>query len=216
MKGRRIGREAGFLAGMSGGNAAKLARAGGAVGIAAAVVVGTAEAFVKARAAVANWTEAAMESARRLSHVSGSMAAVMAQRDVQDMMRDVKRGEATGGTAQKLMQAEARRKDEEVKIQIAMDNLRNEVLTLANNLFTTFLKPIATGVEFIAKTLGLDSEEPEAVGLGGLADDAIKAGKAIEASGKKLMDIAAEAAAKFGTGVAGPVGGVAFKVGPLP
>lgn len=187
------------------------------IGMGAVAVITVAQAFNEARKAVVKWTDEAMKTAQQLSKVSGSMAAVMAQRDVQQLVRDVKRGEATAGSAETLMRAESRRKEEELKINIAVDNLKNTVLAIGNDIITVALKPlarIAESVDTIAKRFKIWGDKPEASGLGGLMGIAAAEDAKIVAAGNKMMELA-----KSGLkGAVGPAGAAppGALPGPLP
>lgn len=178
----------------------KIAGKAGAVG---AVVVGVVTAFEEARKAIRKWTDEAMATARQLAQLSGSMAVVMAQRDIMEMSRMIRRGEATAGTTQRLVGAESRRKEEELKINIAIDNMKNSLLTVLNDLLASTLKPIATGVAWIAKKFDMPGDV-EASGLGGALPLAMAENDKMNAAGKNLMDIARAAA--MGKGVVAPAG----------
>lgn len=133
--------------GLSAKNRGRMGAVGGAVGGVAGAAVSIVEGFVKARNAVDKWTEGAMETVKKLAAVSGSMAVVASQREVADIFRAQEYGEATAGSAGRLQQAEAGRKDEENKLAVVFDNAKNELLTIANNIFTPLLKAVNTGVE---------------------------------------------------------------------
>lgn len=116
---------------------------GAKVGIAAAGATVVTTAFIAARQAIASWTDAALESARQLSEVSGSMAAVFAVKDMQDMLRDIRVGEATAGTAGVLARSEATRKDAESEVGAALTNVGNLVLAALNELVAVPLQVLA-------------------------------------------------------------------------
>lgn len=138
---------------------------GAKVGIAAAGVTVVTTAFIAARQAVASWTDAALESARRLSEVSGSMAAVFAVKDMQDMLRDIRQGEGTAGTAGVLARSEAARKDAELEVVMALNNMGNLILAAMNDLIAVPLRvlsavaePINDGVQWLARRFGRGDE----------------------------------------------------------
>ena len=66
--------------------------------VAAGMTVALAVGFKDATQAVMKWTDEAFASARKLAEVSGSMAYVVANRDIQQMFRDMGRGEATSAS----------------------------------------------------------------------------------------------------------------------
>lgn len=193
----RLGDKAGQRLGQVG------AVAGGAVGAA----VDVAAAFIKVRDAVAQMTDAAMETAKRLSSMSGGMAAVVAMREVDQMMRDMKRGDATSDSARRLQIAESQRKDEENKIQIAIDNLTNEVLIIGNGVMTKILKGLNEGVDGVATLVkwftGIDirgATDPGVLTADTLAADARRGLAAAEVRGRDLMEMARREA-RDGAGV---------------
>ena len=176
---------------------------GQAVGTGAAAVTTLVSGFLKARDAVDKWTEGAMASAAKLKEVSGSMAAVMAERDIQQMMRDVKRGEATAGSANELMSAESKRKTEENRIGIVVDNASNKVLAVLNDIATLLLRPIADIAERLARFIP-DSKTVEPGGWAGAMPDVMAQSRAVDRAGLDLM-AQARAAAAAGMAV-GPAG----------
>ncbi len=215
--GRQIGAGVGRSLGLEAAGVARLAALGAAAGAAtagvsiaiaavAAVVVG----FIKARDAVDKWTDQALATARRLSEWSGSMTVVMAERDIMQMMRDVKRGEATAGSARGLVHAEAGRKEEENRIATVIDNATNQILTVLNDVIGGILRPVADTLELVDEAVRKWLGKPREVGAGGLAatlDDVAAAARRGDAAARDLMAIAREAAiAAGGPGVAAPDG----------
>lgn len=217
-KGGAFGRGLGKTIGGGGGALGKI---GAVAGATAGALVSLVQAFVKARDAINDWTEAQFETARRLAAVSGSMAHVVAFRDVGQMFRDMERGERTAGSAAKLSEAEGRRKDEENKLAIAFDNGVNAILTVLNNVLTPLLKAVNKGVELVnevGKTLGgPDLLEEDGVGVGTLDDLGANARAAVakmDAASVRLMDIARAAAAVGGAAPMGaaPMGGIPGRI----
>lgn len=215
--GKRAGAGLGRSLGMEAGGTARLAGAAGAAGAAAGVVaivvaavVAVVVAFIKARDAVDKWTDQALATARRLAEYSGSMAVVTAERDIMQMMRDVKRGEATAGSARGLVHAEAGRKEEENRIAIVVDNATNNILTVLNDIIGGVLRPIADTMEVVDEAVRKWLGKPKEVGVGGLAatlDDVADAARKADARGRDLMAIAREAAVRAGgPGGAAPSG----------
>lgn len=204
------------LAGFSRGAAGAAGVAGGAVAGLAAAAILTVKAFVDARDAVASWTEEAMETARRLGQVSGSMSAVVARRELEQMQRDVKRGEATAGTASTLMAAESRRKEQEDRLAIVFDNAKNEVLAVLNTMVAGVLRPAADVIERVAARLGLGGGAAVPVGVAAAEADVMRAARAMDARGRTLMDVARDAGRAAAGGAVAPGPGVAVPAGGLP
>lgn len=173
-------------------------------------------AFIKVRDAVDRFTNAALDRAKELSYVSGSMAAVTAEREIRQMMRDYKKGEATAGTARELMEAESNRKEQEDRLEIIVTNATNKLLTWGNRVITGVLTPIADRAEELARRLGLAGDPPGPVGLAASMDGILAEHAKLEAAGRTLMDIARDAgiAIPGGRGVVAPAG--AAGLGRLP
>jgi hypothetical protein len=170
---------------------------GAKLGSAAAVVTLVVTAFQMAYEATTKWTEEALDSARKLASVSGSMAAVMAERDIAQMFRDIQRGEATAGTAHDLVTAESRRKEEENRISTVIDNAKNSVLAVMNELIADILRPIADALEEITDGL-FGKKDISGVGVAAFEGDIRSAAKEMDRAGRTLMDIAREAGARAG------------------
>lgn len=210
-RGHTFGRGLARTLGMKGKGAVGLARgfagvagAAGAASVVATAFIAVAVAVNKAYQAVDHFTEAAMATAKHLSQVSGGMAAVVAQREIGEIMRDMKRGQATAGRAQDLMRSESRRKDQENRLEIVFDNAKNGVLTLLNDMIAGVLKPIADATEAIADVLGMSSSKVEASGVAGMEGDVGGAMHRHDADAARLMEIARKhAAAAPGGGFAG-------------
>lgn len=186
-------------------------KATGAISAFADTVFGVAVALVKMRDATDRWTDTAMRTAKELSYVSGSMAGVVAQREINQMQRDLTRGEATAHTAAPLEDAEARRKEQENRISIVVDNLSNRLLTIANNIGAKITEPFADVTERLGRwadeafrRLGIGGAEArDPVGLASTVDAAMAASREIDRTAAAIM-AAARAAGGAGRGVVGP------------
>ncbi len=240
-RGRKIGGKIGGLFGSKGGAIGRGIGAGvgvaaGTVGVAVGGAVALGTALFKANEAVGAWTDAAFRSSERLAQVSGSMAAVHAQREVRQLMRDIQRGEKTAGSAKDLMESEDRRKNAFEPLMTSLDNLLNTALSIANDILTglmDFLNPIfellweafRTVVKAITAALPGVSEKdigpyggkkPGGTGVGmiGEVGGVFAAVDRMNKMGKDLMKIARDAAmrpgyaAPVGAGGPGVIGGV--------
>jgi hypothetical protein len=98
------------------------------------------KALVEYRNAVQKATTAQLESYRKLAEVSGGMAAVMANRDVTDMIRNMRRGDALAPSAKALSEAEARRKDAAEPMKQILETFKNDLLTLLNNGLVPYME----------------------------------------------------------------------------
>lgn len=203
---------------------AKGARIGGAVGAGAlggvtAVATGAMLAAVALKMfhdAVNRATEAQISQARHLAEVSGSMAAVMANRDISEMFRDIRKGENQAGSMKELVDAEQKRKNASEPLVNAMENAQNRILAalnetlvpmlnVANNIMEG-LKELPFGVGEAIKRLTEGNN-----GAGGteldkaMGDISVQVAK-VNAKGQKMLDIARDAA-KGGRGRVFPGGG---------
>lgn len=216
-RGHRVGRAMG-----SGGMKNLFGRVGGAAGGAiggalagfAAVAVAAGVALKEMHDKVNEMTEEAVRAARKLAEVSGSMAAVMAVRDIKETMRDMRQGEAQAGTMKNLVDAEQRRKDASEPIVNAFENAKNNVLAIANETLVPMLnmvnsilegmKELPWGVgEAIKKAMKGDEVKPG--GIAGMMPSVMDHAKKLDAAGRSLMDQARTAA--HGGGFAAPSGG---------
>lgn len=187
---------------------------GAVIGKAVGAVISFAEVMLKARNALHAWTENVFQTAERLSQVSGSMAAVVAQRQVDQINRDIQRGEATAGSASRLQKAESGRKEEENKLMITIDNATNNILTVLNNVATPIIAGVNLFVETLKKLPGPIGDIVRAltkkgeVGDGNLeiiGEQARKEIAMMDVKARSLMDIA-RAAGRVGGGVIAPAG----------
>lgn len=188
-KGRRLGRATGVKgAGTAGGVAGGLA---GGVGL-------VASAFNQLKGATERLTDQQLDTVRRLSAVSGSMAAIQAELEVRDIRRDIERGEATAGSAKELADAAADRKDAEAKLGSRLDNLLNPLLAFGNKalgaLYDGFndLLDLGGSIEDRVKDLAAKGEGggPAPVGLAALEEDVRREADRVGAAGRAMMDLA--------------------------
>lgn len=126
------------------------ARAAGVVG----VVVAAGEAINTMRKRIEEWTTAAIESKRRLGESSGAMNSVFANKDVQDMLRDMKVGNRLAPSTQKLVEAEGRRKDAQAPFQIAIDQGIDKLLTQFNDGMAIAYEEMRKGINKLIEQLG--------------------------------------------------------------
>lgn len=218
--GRRIGTFIGGAAGVGRTVSGVLGGAGSLVGGTAGAALGAAgtvlgpvaaigAAFYKAGQAIDDWTKTTLESQKQLSNVSGSMAAVFAQREMLKMVRDQELGEATAGSAKELVEAEDRREKAGLGITKALTNVGNRLLAFGEDALAAILDPLsrmaeATGLAD-AGPVGPQGLAKEMAGLKGIVDR-------LDREAGDLMDIAAAAAAKAG-GMAGAAPDGALKPG---
>ncbi len=180
------------------------------------VVVG----FVKVRDATDRWTGDALKAASKFAEVSGSMAGVMAEREIREMARGVKRGEATADTTRMLVASEDARKKEEDKIGILFDNLSNMGLTILNGIMAKIIAPFGSLAEEMEKVrkefadmIGFAAVEAEPTGLAATMEEVRRIDDRNHARAAELMDAARRAGGVPG-GVVAPGG--AAPLGRLP
>lgn len=143
--------------------------------------------------AMNRWTEAALKSAERLTEFSGSMSAVFAEKEVRDMIRDIRVGEATAASTARLMRSEADRKDVEAEIEIHVTNVTNRIVAALNTIATAFLEPMIKIVsdidEAFKKAFGAGGP-PGPVGIPALIPDMMKV---VDDAEKRAGDLLARA-----------------------
>jgi hypothetical protein len=138
--------------------------AGGALGAATGVgvaFVAVAAAVWKAIDSVKAMTEEQVNYAKHLSQASGMMAAVVANRDVKEMMRDMEKGNRLSGSMNELFDAEQERKDNTKDIEILGEKIKNGLLTFSNNVISGLAKPFNELAAAINKKLGDEEEKPD-------------------------------------------------------
>lgn len=120
------------------GGAAEAAGAAGGVasGVLAAVVLvwEYSKALFKFKEHVEKATDALVQLQKGLADASPSMAAVMARRDFQELMRERKRGEALSDSAEYLTGAEQRRKDATLPVEVMWTEFKNRVYGFGNDM----------------------------------------------------------------------------------
>lgn len=187
-------RRAARLVGVGKKTAGRMGAVAGFAGKTAGAVADFGAALIRAHGALVDWTESAMETAKRLSQVSGSMAVVTSRREVEQVQRDIKRGDATAASADRLQRAEGGRKDEDNRVAIAIDNVSNDILAFLNaEIATPIMRvagDIAGKIDEISKWL-TGRRDPEAQPtLGGISDAAEASLRATRDTWGSMMDVA--------------------------
>ncbi len=162
--GKSIGRARALSKGASARTAVAAGRSGAAVGGAAAgaatavgiVVVG----LLALRNATARLTEEQLKSAEHLKDISAGHAQIFAQKEVHYFRRDLQTARATEGSTGRLMESDARRKDEEARLERTWTNIKNDFLTGLNNAFTPVTKLFADAVDELKLLMGEKDEAP--------------------------------------------------------
>ncbi len=189
--GSKVGQGVARSLGMGKGGASKLGKIGGKAGAVAAVVVGVAQAFMKVKQALIDYTDEQMAAAKRLSEVSAAMSNIVAVREINQLFRDIERGERTAKSTGKLQEAENRRKEEENKLGIIVDNAVNHVLAWGNDWLASSIEPMRKGIERIAAAFpALFGGPVEESGLASTMAETLASVRAVEARGSELMAIA--------------------------
>ncbi|MBA4063996.1 MAG: hypothetical protein C0501_09845 [Isosphaera sp.] len=197
-RGRRLGKATGVAGGARAG-----AVAGGVVGGVGLLVT----AFSRLKGAADQLADQQIATVHRLAQVSGSMAAIEAEMEVRDVERDIRRGEATAGSAKELADARSDRKDAESEFDAKLDNLLNPWAARWENFREGLFK---IGSELLSATDSIDDRVreivgkmeaggPDPVGLAALEADVRREADRVEAAGRRMMDMArAEASAPAG------------------
>lgn len=199
----QAGAKAGQRIGKVTGGGKTLGAVGGAIGGVAGVFGVITGAVMGAASAVDSWTNKTFESARKLAEVSGSMAAVMAERDIGQMRRDMKRGNETAGTARDLMESESRRKDSGNRIDIVVDNVTNKIGSFFNDVIGTVNDGVADILEFFT---GEEDKKSPPKGLAGDMADMMDRAREIDKAGEDMMERARRAAGTIAPAGAAPLG----------
>lgn len=105
-------------------------------------VLGAASALGAFKKAVESATDGAIAAARKYAEVSASMASVMAQRDVRELMRDREKGDRISSSARTLTNAEQDRKDNTKEIGILGERMWNYALAGGNKLVDALMTPL--------------------------------------------------------------------------
>lgn len=84
--------------------------------------------------------DAALESKRKFTEVSGMMAAVFGEFDVKQLTRDIRRGNDTAASTKQLSDAVNDRKDQFAPLETAIDNATNRVLATGQDVLNSLLK----------------------------------------------------------------------------
>ncbi|VTT97598.1 unnamed protein product [Gemmataceae bacterium] len=84
--------------------------------------------------------EAALESKRKFTEVSGRMAAVFGEADVKQLTRDIRRGNDTAASTKQLSDAVNDRKDQFAPLETAIDNATNRLLATGQDVLNSLLK----------------------------------------------------------------------------
>ncbi len=198
--------EAGGMAGMA-GMATKLA---GPVGVA----IEAGKALYEFKKAVEQSTAAQLESYRKLAEVSGAMSVVIANRDLRDTLRDMKRGNDLASSAGALADSEARRKDATLPVENAIEKATNSILAVLNDSIAIAANQVNDILELLKKAFPGLLVDPAAAPIGplemaitrrgGVLDDALAA----ELRGRNLIANLKAADAGIGGGAApGGIGG---------
>jgi hypothetical protein len=117
--------------------------------VAAIVAVGVA--LVALPFLIKNFGESLLESQRKLAESSGAMAQVFAKKDVADIQRDTRVGDATAGSAGGLSEALIRLEDRIEPFTILVSNFLNDVMTGFVNFATGMLDAIIAGINMIIR-----------------------------------------------------------------
>lgn len=197
------------MAGMAGRALGGVAMAGGALGAIAgigAVAIGAAVALKAFHDAVDQATTGAIEAARKYADVSGPMAAVMAERDLKEMLRNQRMGNAQAAGVKGLADAEQRRKDASEELINASTDLKNALLSVLNDMLADVLKPLGKFVKEIRDLLlGEQKDDIKPIGLAGTMPSVMAHAQALNDTVAKMHQQAHDAAGRA-SGYSAPSG----------
>lgn len=139
-----------------GGAAAGGAGASAAGGLAAAastvgIVVAVGAALAALPVLIRSWGDSLLESQRKLSEVSGSMAQVFAQKEVADTMRQQRIGDATAGSAGGLSDALGKLEDKFEPFLVIITNFLNGAMTGFVEFATRIMDAMIDGINMCIK-----------------------------------------------------------------
>jgi hypothetical protein len=101
--------------------------------------------------------EARQQRHQGLSGLSGSMASVMANRDVMEMMRDMRVGNKLASSAATLTAEEQQRKNMTEALSTAAEKFENNLLAALNSMMITILERLAPVTDKVTEGLDLAS-----------------------------------------------------------
>jgi hypothetical protein len=186
-----------------------LAKAGAVV----AVVTEVAGAMKKLYESTIRLTDEQIAAARKFADVSGPMASVFAKRDVQELQRGMRQGDAQAASTGRLVDVEQRRKDAMEPLENALADMKNEVLTQMNEALIPAIKLCADVAEWIknnwpwpAGWKKKEEDKQEQEGLVGIMSPIEAEAARIERRADELMAIARDNARRMGGGSAAPFG----------
>jgi hypothetical protein len=136
------GGEAEGAAGAAEGGAEAEAAGGAAAGVLGAALVILGKVAVGTAVRLQEMSRAQVEFNRGLATVSASMAAVFAQRDVREMLRNMEVGQRLAQSARDLTQAEQDRADNTKEIEVAWERAKNRAGTIWEEFKSYVLKPL--------------------------------------------------------------------------
>jgi hypothetical protein len=125
--------------------AAGAAAAGGPIGLAVLAVVAVLAslviAFRKFQTHVEEATDELIRDQAKLAEVSGGMAAVFAEREMQELRRDREKGNRLSTSARYLVEGEQQRKDKEVNFEVLGTKVSNYIEGFANRFLAGLYDP---------------------------------------------------------------------------
>lgn len=193
----------GMIRGSAIGGAAGAGVLGGVTAVASGAIIAAA-ALKLFHDAVNRATESQVAHARKLAEVSGEMAAVMVNRDIQELRRNIRMGGAQAGGMKELADAEQRRKDAAEPLLNAVENGSNRVLAALNDTLVPLLsvansileglKEAPFGIGRAIKKLLDDGKGGEGTELDKAMADITREVGRVHEQGQKMLDIARNAA----------------------
>jgi hypothetical protein len=127
------------------------AKGAGVAGAAVTGVIMAVSAVNDFRKAVVKATEEQLAAARKLAEVSPQMAVIFAQTDVQELKRNIRKGQAQAGSTRELARSDQRRKDAMEPLENALADIKNQTLSVLNDLLVPAIKACADVAQWMKR-----------------------------------------------------------------
>lgn len=192
---------------MIGGAGSRAAAGLGAAGATVGVIIAAGAAAYSFERSIASASDEALRSAAKYKEMNADIANIFGQKELADLMRDMRHAQATSTSAEGLQGSDSKRKDAEDRISIVFQNGVNTVLMVLNETLAPVIERVAGWVEAIGKWLNLDvAKKEELSGLGATAADMMLIQRDWDLKNHNLMDIARKSADKVKGGAVAPGG----------
>jgi hypothetical protein len=130
----------------------------GAAGVAIGAIVGIGVAVGTASVAIYGMADASLQAAKALRQISPSQAAIAAEADVRELMRNLKFGEETADSTRKLNDAFQDAADTWNDIKIIWTNIKNNILATLLGWIKAILDFVKSIAGWLGNLFGVTSE----------------------------------------------------------